>query len=64
MGFALEVPWILIDRILNEEGRYVIIIGKIGNQEITIVGIYAVNWQQASFWDEILFGHLFQIGGF
>lgn len=57
MGIALDVPWLLITKIIDKEGRYVILIGKIDNQDIILVGVYAPNKLQVPFWEE-LFSHL------
>lgn len=54
VGEAADIPWGLTDKILDKEGRYVIIKGRLGPQEVTIVGIYAPHTQQTLFWIEVL----------
>lgn len=49
VGKASEVPWVLTTNIIDSEEQYVFIVGKVGIQEVIVVGIYAPNRQQYNF---------------
>lgn len=53
VGMALDVPWVLMDKVLDKEGRYVIIKGRLGSQKLIIAGTDVPNHQQTPFGEEV-----------
>lgn len=53
IGIAVKVPWVLTAKIIDPEGRYIILFVRVENQEVIIVGVYAPNRQQTEYWEEI-----------
>lgn len=41
VGIATTVSWILSNKIVDSEGRYVILKGRLGLKDLLIAGIYA-----------------------
>lgn len=61
VGAKADIPQVHTGKLLDKKGRYVIIKGKVGSQNLVIVGIYTPNWQQSLFGEDI-FGLLIQSG--
>lgn len=53
IGIAHTVPWLLTDKILDKEGCFVLLRGKLNSCRLTIVGVYAPNSVQVPFWEKI-----------
>lgn len=49
IGIAEAVPWALTQEILDEEGHYIILKGKVNMCNVVIIGVYAPNRMQTSF---------------
>lgn len=53
IGISQSIPWALTSSILDKEGCFVILKGKLNQSILYIVGVYAPNKSQATFWDSI-----------
>lgn len=53
MGVSKKLPWQCHQAIIDQEGRYVILQGLLGQQQLKIVGIYTPNRQQQIFWNDL-----------
>lgn len=54
VGIVQDVPCVLMEKIIDNNGRYVIVIWKVGNHKTVIVGIYALCAQQNKYWNEVI----------
>lgn len=53
IGISTVVPWVSDEVILDKEGHYVILKGKVNSQRLLLVGVYAPNRSQDSFGEEV-----------
>lgn len=54
IGIAQNTPWVLSQDILDKEGHFVFLKGKLNSLSMVMVQVYAPTKQQKPFWDELL----------
>lgn len=53
LGISRRIPWELKEQVMDQKGRYIVLRVVLNQADITIVGIYALNTEQVSFWGEL-----------
>lgn len=54
IGNSRDLPWVLQKVVVDEEGRFVMLKGKLYHMDLCLVGVYAPHGSQQSYWQKVL----------